>query len=178
MCRIAKVEMARYDYETMGEFKFLKPGPDGKVRRPSIVLRIQDDEGYVGYGQAVPLPTWAYETPETVEVTLRHYLGPALIGRDPNRIDELHQLMNTVVRPGFTVGHPMQGGGTWLATTWSARWAQRIPPRRREAGCSTLSGPSTRQHGDGEAQPEEGKRKGIATTTSRWAPQDPEYEAG
>ncbi|NLN28198.1 MAG: hypothetical protein GX161_08265 [Firmicutes bacterium] len=182
MCRIAKVEMARYDYETMGEFKFLKPGPDGKVRRPSIVLRIQDDEGYVGYGQAVPLPTWAYETPETVEVTLRHYLGPALIGRDPNRIDELHQLMNTVVRPGFTVGHPMCKAAVDLA-------CYDLVGKRRGLSASQLLGGAKRDSitlswtvnsanmETVEAQLEEGKRKGYCNFNIKvGAPQDPEYD--
>lgn len=107
MSRIVKVEMARYDYEVVGEFKFLKPGPDGKARRPSVIVRLQDDQGAVGYGQAVPLPTWGYESPETVEVTLRHHLAQELLGLDPADMESLHVRMNTVVRPGFSVGQPM-----------------------------------------------------------------------
>ncbi len=107
MSRIVKVAMARYDYAVTGEFKFLKPGPDGKARRPSVIVRLEDDAGHVGYGQAVPLPSWGYESPETVEVTLRHHLAPALLGLDPAHLAAVHDRMNAVVRPGFSVGQPM-----------------------------------------------------------------------
>jgi len=105
--RIVSVEVGRFDYAFAGEFKFFKPGPDGKIRRPSVLVRLTDDDGYQGWGQAVPVPTWTYETVETVETTLRYYLADAILGADPQDMAEIHQRMNRTIRPGFTVGQPL-----------------------------------------------------------------------
>ena len=107
MSRIVQVDVGRYDYDVAGEFKFLKPDPDGRVRRHSILVRLVDEDGCEGWGQAVPVPTWTYETVQTVESTLVHHLAPVLIGLDPERIDEVHAAMNLAIRPAFSVGQPL-----------------------------------------------------------------------
>jgi L-alanine-DL-glutamate epimerase-like enolase superfamily enzyme len=105
--RIARVEVGRFDYDFVGEFKFFKPGLDGKIRRPSILVRITDESGGIGWGQAVPVPSWTYETPETVETTLRNYLANAVLGADPTNLQDIHQRMDQAIRPGFSVGQPL-----------------------------------------------------------------------
>ena len=65
MSQIVKVEIGRFDYDVVGEFKFFKPGPDGHIRRPSVLIRLTDENGLKGWGQAVPTHTWTYETVET-----------------------------------------------------------------------------------------------------------------
>lgn len=107
MSRIVSVDVAPFHYDVAGEFKFLRPDRDGVIRRHSVVVRIVDDEGYVGYGQAVPIPTWTYETTETVETTLKNHLAPALIGLDPTDLPTIHKTMNSVIRPAFSVGQPL-----------------------------------------------------------------------
>ena len=73
MARIVSVDIARVDYPLVGEFKFFKT-----QARPTIVLRLTDENGVEGFGQSVPIETWTYETIETVETTLRHYLAPVV----------------------------------------------------------------------------------------------------
>ena len=107
MSKIARIEMGRFDYPVVGQFKFLKPGPDGKVYRPSILIRITDDDGAQGWGQAVPVPTWTYETVETVETTLERYLAPVLIGADAFDLENVHTRMNDAIKPAFTIGQPL-----------------------------------------------------------------------
>lgn len=107
LSKIVQVDVGRYDYEVAGEFKFLKPDPDGRVRRRSVLLRLVDEDGREGWGQAVPIPTWTYETVETVLSTLVDYLAPSLIGRDPERIEEIHGVMDQAIRPAFSVGQPL-----------------------------------------------------------------------
>jgi len=107
MSQIIRVEVGRYDYDFAGEFKFFKPGPDGRVHRPSILVRLTDEDGLQGWGQAVPIPTWTYETPETVETTLRHYLAKAILGGDPADLDAIHQRMRQAIKPGFSTGQPL-----------------------------------------------------------------------
>jgi L-alanine-DL-glutamate epimerase-like enolase superfamily enzyme len=65
MTGIVRVEVGRFDYELVGEFKFFKAGV-----RPSVVVRLTDDSGVQGWGQSVPIETWTYETVESVETTL------------------------------------------------------------------------------------------------------------
>ena len=69
-------KVVRYDYLVKGSFKFFRPGPDGKVRRASVLVRLTDEDGVQGIGQAVPIPTWTYETPETVVATLKKTSSP------------------------------------------------------------------------------------------------------
>ena len=107
MSHITKIEIGRFDYNVVGEFKFFKPGPDGKVRRPSVLVRLTDDDGFQGWGQAVPTHTWTYETVETVETTLRNYLPEAILGADVADIDDVHARMNQAIRPAFSVGQPL-----------------------------------------------------------------------
>ena len=107
MSPIVQVEIGRFDYAVAGEFKFFSPGPDGRVTRPSVLVRLTDADGRTGWGQAVPVPSWTYETVETVLTTLRHYLAPLLLGRDPADFDGLHAAMNTTIRPAFSTGQPL-----------------------------------------------------------------------
>lgn len=107
MSRIIRVEVGRFDYSFVGEFKFFKPDAAGKVKRPSVLLRLTDEVGYQGWGQAVPIPTWTYETVETVETTLAGYLAEAILGADPADIADIHDRLNRAIRPAFSVGQPL-----------------------------------------------------------------------
>jgi L-alanine-DL-glutamate epimerase-like enolase superfamily enzyme len=105
--RIIRVEVGRFGYAFAGEFKFFKAEPDGKVRRPSVLVRLTDETGVQGWGQAVPIPTWTYETVETVESTLVGYLAPAILGANPADMADIHRRLNQAIRPAFSVGQPL-----------------------------------------------------------------------
>ena len=107
MSRVVKIEIGRFDYAVAGEFKFFKPGPDGRVTRPSVLVRLTDESGVEGWGQSVPVPTWTYETVESVLTTLEHHLAEVVLGRDPADFAGLHTAMNTAIRPAFSVGQPL-----------------------------------------------------------------------
>ena len=107
LSKLVKGEVGRFDYDFVGEFKFFKPGPDGVVRRPSVLVRLTDDEGHQGWGQAVPTPTWTYETPETVETTIANYLAEAILGMDPENIPAIHDRMNHTIYPACSIGQPL-----------------------------------------------------------------------
>jgi L-alanine-DL-glutamate epimerase-like enolase superfamily enzyme len=102
MSRIVRVEIGRFDYELVGEFKFFAGG-----RRPTVLVRLTDADGVRGSGQAVPVPSWTYETVESVETTLRHYLAPAVLGADPADLADVHARMERAIRPSFSVGQPL-----------------------------------------------------------------------
>src|SRR3569832_420919 len=102
MARIVSVDIARVDYPLVGEVKFFKT-----QARPTIVLRLTDENGVEGFGQSVPIETWTYETIESVETTLRHYLAPVVLGADPSDIAGIHARMERAIRPSFSVGQPL-----------------------------------------------------------------------
>lgn len=110
MAGIARVEIGRLDYPMKGEFKFFKGGV-----RPSVVARLSDQDGVQGWGQAVPVESWTYETVESVESTLARYLGPALIGADPTDLPEVHARLERAIRPSFSVGQPLAKAALDLA---------------------------------------------------------------
>jgi len=110
MPTIRSVELARLDYALVGDFKFFKSG-----RRPTLLVRLTDADGVQGCGQAVPVETWTYETAETVESTLEHYLAPAILGADPADPAGVHERMERAIRPSFSVGQPLAKAAVDLA---------------------------------------------------------------
>ena len=110
MPTIRSVELARLDYALVGDFKFFKSG-----RRPSLLVRLTDEAGLQGCGQAVPVETWTYETAETVESTIEHYLAGALLGADPVDLAGVHERMERAIRPSFSVGQPLAKAALDLA---------------------------------------------------------------
>jgi muconate cycloisomerase len=110
MARITRVEVGRLDYPMVGEFKFFKAGA-----RPSVLVRLTDEDGAHGWGQSVPVETWTYETPESVESTLRHYLAEAVLGANPADLEDVHARMERAIRPSFSVGQPLAKAAIDLA---------------------------------------------------------------
>lgn len=102
MSRIARIEVGRFDYPLVGDFKFFQ-----SPARPTVLVRLTDEDGVQGWGQSVPVETWTYETAESVETTLRHYLAPAVLGADPSDIVDVHARMERAIRPSFSIGQPL-----------------------------------------------------------------------
>jgi len=102
MAKIVRVEIGRVDYPLVGEFKFFRT-----QARPSVLVRLTDDAGVQGLGQAVPVESWTYETVESVESTLHNYLAGAVLGADPADLPEVHARMTHAIRPSFSVGQPL-----------------------------------------------------------------------
>ncbi len=113
--RIASVETFVARYPVTGSFRYL-PGREGrKPTRDTVVVRITDDAGGVGWGQSVPSPTWSYETLETVRTTLDRHLGPALRGLDPADGEAISQVLRRTIAPSFSTGQPIAKAAIDLA---------------------------------------------------------------
>ncbi|HWR51040.1 MAG TPA: DUF6807 family protein [Bryobacteraceae bacterium] len=106
---ITRVEVFPVLYPVVGHFKFLKGG------RPAVFVKLTSESGEYGWGQSVPIPTWSYETQESVVSTLERYLAPVLIGRDPFDIAGAHAAMNRAIAPSFSTGMPIAKAGVDLA---------------------------------------------------------------
>jgi L-alanine-DL-glutamate epimerase-like enolase superfamily enzyme len=119
MARIVRVEVGRVDYPLVGEFKFFPASV-----RPSVLVRLTDEAGVQGLGQAVPVESWTYETVESVESTLRNYLAGAVLGADPADLPEVHARMEHSIRPSFSVGQPLCKAAIDLAC--HDLWGKRV----------------------------------------------------
>jgi len=107
---IRSVEVFPAPYPTVGHFKFL-----GKPQRDSVLVKITSEDGSFGWGQSVPIPSWSYETFESVVTTIERYLAPALVGRNPFDIAGAHRVMNQAIAPSFSTGMPIAKAGVDLA---------------------------------------------------------------
>lgn len=108
---IHSVEAFPVRYPTRGRFKFFE-SLDGKpLGRPAVLVKITADDGTFGWGEAVPIEKWSYETLETATSTIRNYFAPALIGMDATDIEGIHQLLNKLIAPGFSTGMPKAKAG-------------------------------------------------------------------
>lgn len=112
--RIGRIDLYPLRYPMTGYFKFFT-GPHGSSGRAAIIVKITADNGTVGWGQALPIAQWSYETLETANVVLRDYYAPVLIGRNPADIEGAHAEMDRAVAPGFTTGMPISRAGIDLA---------------------------------------------------------------
>jgi L-alanine-DL-glutamate epimerase-like enolase superfamily enzyme len=112
--KIERIDLFPLRYPMTGYFKFFT-GPHGSAGRAAVIVKITSDNGTVGWGQALPIAKWSYETLETAAVVLRDYFVPVLIGRDPMDIKGAHTAMDQAVAPGFSTGMPITRAGIDLA---------------------------------------------------------------
>ena len=175
MSRIIRVEIGRFDYQVVGEFKFFKPGSDGHVRRPSVLVRLTDENGVEGWGQAVPVPSWTYETVEGVHSTLEFYLAELLIGSDPADFAGLHATLNTAIRPAFSVGQPLCKAALDLACHDLAGKQRGVPAWRlfnSSVGASSLA----MDHAASRASTLLPQRATLPALTLSWTVASPKME--
>lgn len=133
---ITRIDVFPLAYPVTGYFKFFT-----KPQRPAIFVKVTCEDGTIGWGQSVPLQTWSYETLESATHTLRHYLAPVLIGKDPADLPAAHAAMNKAIAPSFSTGMPLAKAGLDLAlhdiagklakqslpALWNRKPAARIP---------------------------------------------------
>lgn len=68
---------------------------------PAIIVKVHTNEGVIGFGESVPDEHVTGESVYTVFTALKHHLIPAIIGKDPRNIKEMHKVMNqTLVQNG------------------------------------------------------------------------------
>jgi muconate cycloisomerase len=112
--RLERIDVYALRYAMTGHFKFFT-GPHGAKGRASVLVKITSESGQVGWGQSVPIARWSYETLETVEVVLRQYFAPALLGHDALDLDGAQARMSTAIAQGFSLGMPIARAGIDLA---------------------------------------------------------------
>nr|WP_263323657.1 dipeptide epimerase [Neobacillus sp. Marseille-Q6967] len=64
---------------------------------PSIIVKIETDEGITGYGEGVADEHVTGETWEGTYHILKNTIGPALLGKNPLEIERIHEQMNQMI---------------------------------------------------------------------------------
>ena len=64
---------------------------------PSIIVKMETDEGIIGYGEGVADDHVTGESWESTFHTLKHTLAPALIGKNPMYIEKIHDMMDNTI---------------------------------------------------------------------------------
>lgn len=172
---IRQIEVFPVIYPVTGHFRFF-PKPE----RPCVFVKITCADGSHGWGESVPTHTWSYETVESVVATLKNYLIPALLGRDPLDIAGAHQVMNKAIAPSFSTGMPIAKAGIDLALhdlagktagrSMAALWG------RKPLNAITMSWTvNPRSLDEGASLVEEGRKRGYQHFNIKVAP-DPRFD--
>src|SRR5215212_2354707 len=78
--RIARVEAVPLDARLKTPFRF---GNVVRTTSANVLVRIVDEDGLIGYGEACPVPQLTAETQESVVALIEQRVAPELIGEDP-----------------------------------------------------------------------------------------------
>lgn len=76
----------------------------------SVIVQVYTDQGLVGIGETDPALAFTGESQQTAMTMLKHHLGPAVLGMDPQAIEAIHTRMETVC-----VGNPFAKAAIDLA---------------------------------------------------------------
>jgi muconate cycloisomerase len=71
-----------------------------------VFVRVETADGHVGWGEARALPSWSYETLESITTTLRRYLAPLVLGRSPFELNALRRATDAAIAPAVSNGQP------------------------------------------------------------------------
>lgn len=172
---ITKIEVFPAPYRVTAYFRFF-PKPE----RPTVFVKLTCEDGSVGWGQSVPIPTWSYETPESVISAIENYLAPALIGKNPYDLVSAHQAMQKAIASSFSTGMPIAKAGIDLALhdlmgKLSKRSVPELwgrPPLKRVTLSWTVN---ARSMAEAEQTVHEGQSKGYRHFNLKVAP-DPKFD--
>lgn len=79
---------------------------DTKAAGEHIFTKITTDDGYVGWGEQRALPSWSYETTESITSTIKFHIAPLLIGQNPLCRNEINNTIYHSLKPAVSNGHP------------------------------------------------------------------------
>ncbi len=105
--RIARVEAipARVPFKAefrIGRGQVATAGATGN----HVFVRLETEEGRVGWGEARALPAWSYETVEAITFAVRNYFAELLLGRNPFELNTIHRAMYERLTPAISNGQP------------------------------------------------------------------------
>src|SRR5689334_21894439 len=71
-----------------------------------VYVRIESAGGQVGWGETIALPSWSYETVESIVSTVQKHLSPIVIGRSPFEQAWFQKQFDDKLSPAVSQGFP------------------------------------------------------------------------
>ncbi|RYH96212.1 MAG: muconate cycloisomerase, partial [Acetobacteraceae bacterium] len=95
--RIERVETVLVDLPTLRPHKLSVATMDGQTL---MLVRIHCSDGIVGIGEGATIGGMAYgpESPEAMKLAIDRYFAPAMVGRDPTRVQALMAHLGKLVK--------------------------------------------------------------------------------
>ena len=106
-----------------------KVGSVGQAGRYAYV-RVESADGHVGWGETNTLPSWSYETIESVTSTIRNYLGPIVLNRSPFDQVYFQKQFDETLTPAVSQGFPFAKCAVITATLDLAGQIAGLPLHR------------------------------------------------
>ncbi|MHC5797132.1 muconate cycloisomerase family protein [Lacisediminihabitans sp. FW035] len=95
MTRIRSIETVLFDLPTVRPHKLAM----ATINQQSLILvRIRDEDGIEGLGEASVIPRYGAETIEAIQIVIDKYLAPSLIGRDPAQLRAVLSTMDAALK--------------------------------------------------------------------------------
>lgn len=146
MSAIATIETILVQLPTRREHKWTGlTEPIGRY----VLLKMIDDDGNVGWGEAPALKDWGGEfgryfgeSPAIATLVIERYLAPAVIGMDPANIVGLHQRMDEIIK-----GYPYAKAAVDFAAYDLAARRLAVPVHMLLGGCARSRIPVTHSIG-------------------------------
>ena len=80
-----------------------------------IFVKLTTEDGAVGWGEQRALPSWSYETAETIAVVIKRHLAPILLGLTPFDVELFHSRAAKRLSPSVSNGFPFARAAVDLA---------------------------------------------------------------
>ncbi|GAA1570249.1 enolase C-terminal domain-like protein [Kribbella sancticallisti] len=80
-----------------------------------IFVKLTTEDGIVGWGEQRALPSWSYETAETIAVVIKRHLAPILLELTPFDVELFHSRATKRLSPSVSNGFPFARAAVDLA---------------------------------------------------------------
>lgn len=73
------------------------------TRKPTVIVTIETNEGYVGWGEsaALPFPFYKPETTDICQLVLKKYISPLVLNRDFETVEDVMNLLKPIKKNNF-----------------------------------------------------------------------------
>lgn len=95
-----------------------------------VYVRIETEDGTVGWGETIALPSWSYETADSITGTIRNHLAPIVMKRSVFEQAWFQQQFDEVLTPAVSQGFPFAKSAVQIATLDAAGRIAGLPLHR------------------------------------------------
>jgi len=108
-----------------------------------VYVRIESAGGQAGWGETIALPSWSYETVESIVSTVEKHLAPMVIGRSPFDQAWFQKRFDEALTPAVSQGFPFAKAAVQMATLDLAGQIAGLPLHRLLGGKLRETAPLT-----------------------------------